>query len=107
MIFACSYSLFPWIVTPSGPRETVPEMNNISPTRRAFDQRPGGGSATRGLVILLMSIPTPVLFKKPSAPSLASPGRLILSPTGRRASATLLSAAAQVVPPDSEIYCRP
>src|SRR5215469_16490094 len=56
MIFACSYSLLPWIVTPSGARETVPEMNNISPTRRALDHRPGGGSGTWALVIFSIFI---------------------------------------------------
>src|SRR5207249_11708059 len=56
MIFACSYSLRPWIVTPSEARETVPETNNMSPTRRALDHRPGGGSATWGLIILWISI---------------------------------------------------
>src|SRR5881296_3226283 len=56
MIFACSYSLRPWIVTPSEARETVPETNNMSPTRRALDHRPGGGSATWELIILSISI---------------------------------------------------
>src|SRR5215470_9565311 len=56
MIFACSYSLLPWIVTPSGARETVPEMNNISPTWSALDHRPGGGSGTWGLVIFSIFI---------------------------------------------------
>src|SRR5207249_5343614 len=56
MIFACSYSLRPWIVTPSEARETVPETNNVSPTRRALDHRPGGGSTTCGLLILSISI---------------------------------------------------
>jgi hypothetical protein len=61
MILACSYSLFPSIVTPSGARETVPEINNVSPTRKAFDHRPGGGSTTCGLVILSIFIVAPFL----------------------------------------------
>jgi hypothetical protein len=50
--FACSYSSRPSIVLPSLARETVPEMKSMSPTRNAFDHRPGGGSATWGLVTL-------------------------------------------------------
>src|SRR5438093_5635019 len=64
MIFACSYSLRPWIVTPSGARETVPETNNMSPTRRALDHRPGGGSTTWGLIILSISIVSSFIKEK-------------------------------------------
>src|SRR5262245_50731282 len=44
--FACSYSSRPSIVLPSLPRATMPETKSISPTRKALDQRPGGGSGT-------------------------------------------------------------
>src|SRR6266850_3148085 len=50
--FACSYSSRPSMVLPSPARETMPEMKSMSPTRKALDHRPGGGSATWGLVTL-------------------------------------------------------